>query len=232
MANAQWDGLTVDMQHGLHSIETAIQIMQAISTTNTVPLARVSWNSPGEIMRLLDGGAYGLICPMINTKEECESFIGACKYPPQGYRSFGPTRARVYGGLDYGEQANNEILTLAMIETVKAVDNIEEICSVNGLDGVFIGSRDLKLSLKANDIKGNLDTQFEEAVDNVFKICNKSGLISGVWCASQEDAKVMITKGAQFIALKSDSMILTEYAKKESIMIKKTVNDNLKNSTK
>lgn len=219
MANAGWDGVTVDMQHGLHSIETAIQMMQAISTTETVPIARSNWNTPGEIMRLLDGGAYGIICPMINTKEECQSFVGACKYPPLGYRSFGPTRARVYGGLDYAEHANDEILTLAMVETVKAVENIKGICETKGLDGIFIGSGDLKLSIKATE-KENVDALFDQAVNTILKECQQNNLVAGVWCATIEDAKKMVDKGFKFIALKSDSMMLTQYAKEQTTTLK------------
>lgn len=219
MANAGWDCVTVDMQHGLHSIETAIQMMQAISTTETVPLARASWNSPGEIMKLLDGGAYGIICPMINTKEECESFVGACKYPPLGYRSFGPTRARVYAGIDYGEYANDEILTLAMVETSQAIENINEICAVEGLDGIFIGSGDLKLSIKAT-AKNNVNELFDQAVNTVLRECQQRNLVAGVWCATTEDAKKMIDKGFKFIALKSDSMMLTQYAKEQTLALK------------
>jgi 4-hydroxy-2-oxoheptanedioate aldolase len=219
MANAGWDCVTVDMQHGLQSIETAIQMMQGISTTETVPLARSSWNTPGEIMRLLDGGAYGIICPMINSKEECESFVGACKYPPFGYRSFGPTRARVYAGKDYGEYANDEILTLAMVETSQAIENIIEICAVEGLDGIFIGSGDLELSLKATN-QNYTTALFDQAIDTVLRECQDRNLVAGVWCSTIEDAKKMIDKGFKFIALKSDSMMLTEYAKEQSSALK------------
>ncbi|MFN4763756.1 HpcH/HpaI aldolase family protein [Gillisia sp. Q332] len=219
MANAGWDCVAVDMQHGLQSIETAIQMMQGISTTETVPLARANWNSPGEIMRLLDGGAYGIICPMINNKEECESFVGACKYPPLGYRSFGPTRARVYAGMDYGDYANDEILTFAMVETVQALENINEICSVEGLYGIFIGSGDLKLSIKATT-KNDTTGFFDQAIDTVLKECQQRNLVAGIWCATIEDAKKMIEKGFKFIALKSDSMMLTEYAKEQTVALK------------
>jgi 4-hydroxy-2-oxoheptanedioate aldolase len=222
MANAGWDSVAVDMQHGLHSIETAIQMMQGICTTDTVPLARVSWNSPGEIMRLLDGGAYGIICPMVNNKKECEAFVGACKYPPFGYRSFGPTRARVYAGADYGEYANDEILTLAMVETTEAVKNINEICTVEGLDGIFIGSGDLKLSIKATT-KNYSSELFDQAIETILKECKKSGLVPGIWCANTEDAKEMIEKGFKFIALKSDSMMLSQYSKEQSTALKNII---------
>ena len=214
MASADWDCVTVDLQHGLANIETAIQMMQAISTTEKVPLARVNWNEPGSIMRMLDGGAYGIICPMVNNKEECERFVGACRYPPLGYRSFGPTRARIYGGMDYGEFANEEILTFAMAETKEAVENIDAICSVKGLDAVFVGSGDLRLSLTGTNKPIEDNSLFDAAIDKILASCKKHGIIPGVWVPNIEAAKVMQEKGYRFIALKSDSMILMEYARK------------------
>jgi len=97
------DGLTVICSMGWWTIRPAVQMMQAISTTGTPPMARVAWLEPGIIMKLLDAGAMGIVCPMINTREECERFVGACRYPPfpGGYRSFGPVRATWYFGSDY-----------------------------------------------------------------------------------------------------------------------------------
>ena len=85
MAQAGWDSLTVDLQHGLVDYSDAVRMLQAISTTSTIPLARVPWLEPGIIMKMLDAGAYGVICPMINSRAECEAFVGACRYVPQGY---------------------------------------------------------------------------------------------------------------------------------------------------
>ena len=221
MANASWDCLTVDMQHGLHNMETAMQMMQAISTTETVPLARVNWNEPGDVMRLLDMGAYGIICPMINTKTACENFVGACLYPPLGYRSFGPTRQRIYGGSDYGVYSNDETLTFAMVETKEAVDNIEEICSVKNLTGIFIGSGDLRLSLTGTNTKTEDGGLFENAVDKVLACCNASEIISGIWVPDIEQAQRMMQKGFKFIALQSDSMMLNSVANKLSQELKR-----------
>ena len=97
MANQGWDTLVVDMQHGMMGMETAIVMLQAIATTAAVPMARVNWNTPGDIMKLLDAGAYGIICPMIETREECEAFVGACKYPPLGNAQPGTGRGRGSG---------------------------------------------------------------------------------------------------------------------------------------
>ena len=99
MAHSGWDSLTLDMQHGLIDLPSALAILQAISTTAVVPLARVPWNEPGVIMKLLDAGCYGIICPMIDTAKQCAAFVGACRYPSRGYRSYGPVRATLYGAM-------------------------------------------------------------------------------------------------------------------------------------
>jgi len=110
MAHQGWDSLTVDMQHGLVDYSNALPMMQTISTTDVTPLARVNWNEPGQIMKILDAGCYGIICPMVSNKKEAENFVQACMYPPDGYRSFGPVRGLIYGGADYADHANEEIL--------------------------------------------------------------------------------------------------------------------------
>ena len=174
MAHQGWDSLTIDLQHGPTDYQVAVSMLQAISTTNTVPLARVPWREPGIIMKLLDGGCYGIICPMVNTRGDAEAFVGACRYPPDGYRSFGPYRARLYGGTDYPEHANDEVITMAMIETREAVDNLDEILSVPGLDAVFVGPADLSQSLGEKPI---VDTEVPEvmaAIDEILAAAEKS----------------------------------------------------------
>ena len=147
MANQGWDSLTIDMQHGVIDYPNALQMLQAISTTETTPLARVNWNEPGQIMKILDAGCYGIICPMVSNKEEAERFVQACMYPPRGYRSFGPVRGLIYGGADYADHANDEILKLAMIETKESLDILDEIMSTDGVDGIYIGPADLSLAI-------------------------------------------------------------------------------------
>ena len=92
MAKMGWDSLTIDIQHGLNDFSTSISMLQAISGNSAIPFARVPWNEPGIIMKMLDAGTYGIIAPMINNKEECERFVSYCRYPPLGLRSFGPIR--------------------------------------------------------------------------------------------------------------------------------------------
>ena len=122
-------------------------MLQAISTTETTPMARVNWNEPGQIMKILDAGCYGIICPMVSNRKEAEKFVQACLYPPKGYRSFGPIRASIYGGSDYAKNADQEILKMAMIETKESLEKLDEILDTPNLDGIYIGPADLSLAL-------------------------------------------------------------------------------------
>ena len=145
MGHQGFDSVTVDLQHGMIGFDAAIPMLQALSST-AVPLARVSKNDPALVMRLLDAGAYGIICPMVSTPEQARDFVSACRYPPKGGRSFGPARGLLYGGADYFAHADREIVTLAMLETVEAVANADAILAVEGLDEICIGPNDLSLA--------------------------------------------------------------------------------------
>ena len=113
MAHQGWDSLTVDMQHGVVDYQTMVTMLQAISTTDTVPMVRVPWLEPGIIMKSLDAGAYGLICPMINTRDEAARLVSYARYAPKGCRSFGPIRASMYAGADYPQKANDTVVVFA-----------------------------------------------------------------------------------------------------------------------
>ncbi|MDC3020678.1 aldolase/citrate lyase family protein [Candidatus Pelagibacter sp.] len=170
MAHQGWDSLTVDMQHGLVDYTNALPMLQTISSTDVTPLARVNWNEPGQIMKILDAGCYGIICPMVSNKEEAERFVQACMYPPRGYRSFGPVRGLIYGGADYADHANDEILKLAMIETKESLDKLDEIMSTEGVDGIYIGPiRKLKNTLFSAHRAGALEEAFYNMGEIVLK---------------------------------------------------------------
>ena len=141
-----WDSVTIDMQHGQSDYSTAIAMVQGLSNSDTVPMTRVPWNEPGIIMKMLDIGVQGIIAPMINNKEDCEKFVSYCYYPPIGQRSFGPMRAQVAYGSDYHQHANKNIVSLAMVETKEAVENIDDILSVPNLTGIYIGPADMSSS--------------------------------------------------------------------------------------
>ena len=212
MAHQGWDSLVVDMQHGLMGIETTIQMLQVISTTDTVPMVRVNWNTPGDIMRLLDAGAYGVICPMIETREECEAFVGACRFPPLGYRSLGPTRARVYAGEDYATHANDTVLTLAMIETKAGFDNREEILSVAGLDCVFVGIGDLRLTLTGEAGLSSADATVDAALDAILESAQTHGVKAGLFAADTDHAIDMVKRGYEFVTVGNDVSLMASAA--------------------
>ncbi len=131
MAHQGFDSITIDMQHGLVDYPDAVTMLQAISTTDVIPMTRVPWSDPGRLMKILDAGSYGVICPMINTAEDADYLVRACKYPPWGFRSFGPIRAKYYGGGathgggDYHTFADEETLVIPQIETREAIRNLD-----------------------------------------------------------------------------------------------------------
>jgi 4-hydroxy-2-oxoheptanedioate aldolase len=213
MAQAGWDGLTVDLQHGHVDYQVAVTMLQAISTTGTTPLARVPWMEPGIIMKLLDAGAYGIVCPMINTRAECEAFVGACRYAPRGYRSFGPVRATWYGGADYFKHANDTIITMAMIETKQAMDNLDEILSVPELDSLYIGPNDLAISLGYAPSGVPTDPVVIDAIKTIAAGAKRHGVYAGIHCGSTAMAKQMIGLGFQFVTLLADNAFLASAAK-------------------
>ncbi len=209
MAHAGWDSLTIDLQHGLNDYSTSLPMLQAISTTDTTPFARVPWNEPGIIMKMLDAGTYGIICPMINSKEECEKFVGACRYHPKGFRSFGPTRANVYGGSDYGEHANEEIVTMAMIETQQAVENLDSILSVEGLNSIYIGPSDLSISYTHKASFDIIDPPVKDVIELILSKAKKYNVVAGIHTASAEYAHKMIQLGFQFVTILADLKLLS-----------------------
>lgn len=213
MAHAGFDTLTLDLQHGPYSFEAVLPMLQAMNGTPIAPLARVPWNEPGMIMKLLDAGCYGLICPMINTPEQCDAFVKACRYPPLGYRSFGPTRVRLHAGNDYAKVANSEILTLAMIETAEALENLEAIMSVPGLDGVYVGPADLSQSLGGAPGADWQDGPVLKALETVLELARKHDIVAGVHTMSVGYARRMSEWGYRFVTVQSDLTYLTTAAK-------------------
>ena len=212
MAHAGFDSVTVDLQHGLSDYETAVSMFQALATTDVVPLARSTWNDPAQIMRLLDAGAYGIICPMINNRAEAEAFVGACRYPPLGFRSLGPTRARVYAGADYAHHANDTILTLAMVETEEALNNLTDILTTPGLDGVFVGPGDLRFSLTGIPGMDLTDPILLKALAHIADVTRENGKIPGIWVPNAATGQHMQELGYQFITLSSDTRMLSAAA--------------------
>ncbi len=212
MAHSGWDSLTIDLQHGMADYQTAVTMLQAISTTDVPPLARVPWLEPGIIQRMLDAGSMGIICPMINSADEAEKFVGACKYTPLGYRSSGPVRAAIYAGADYIANANDEILAIAMIETMEAIENLDAILSTPGLDGVYIGPTDLALTMGKPPVLDPTDADVVANIEKIIDAANAKGLGAGIHCGSPEYAAKMIARGAKLVTIGSDGRLLQSAA--------------------
>jgi 4-hydroxy-2-oxoheptanedioate aldolase len=216
-AGCGWDAVTIDQQHGLIGYETLLAIQQAIARVPEVtPLVRVPWNSPGDIMKALDAGAMGIICPMISSRAECEAFVQACRYPPDGYRSFGPTRAAALYGADYPSEANGQVLTLAMIETKGGLENVEEIAATPGLDGIYIGPSDLSLgALGGKPDQDSQDPVRLAAFDRILSACKAAGRRTGVHTQSVGYSKQMIARGFDLVTVGSDLRYLMAGARRE-----------------
>jgi 4-hydroxy-2-oxoheptanedioate aldolase len=206
MGGAGFDALTLDLQHGLLDFSTALGMLQALGGSTV--LARVPWNEPGLIMKLLDAGVNGIICPMINNRSEAEAFVGACRYPPNGYRSFGPTRAALLWGNNYAQQTDATLVKLAMIETAEGLDNLEEIVATPGLDGVFVGPNDLGQALGLGTGLDREEPQMWEALERIARTALAAGVMPGIFCATPEYAQRMQALGYRFLALSSDARLL------------------------
>ena len=208
LAHQGWDSLTIDQEHGQADHATMVQMLTAISTTDAVPIVRVKWNDPGDIMRALDSGAYGVICPMIETREQCEAFVGASRYSPMGYRSFGPRRATIYGGDDYSEHANTTVLTIAQIETLKGLHAIDEIASVPGLDMLYLGPNDMRLTMGMKTSARIAEPEIIAVCEQVVAAAKRAGIRSGMFCTNVEDAQKMIALGFDHVTAVLDDVLL------------------------
>ncbi|MDJ0610769.1 MAG: aldolase/citrate lyase family protein [Kiloniellales bacterium] len=213
MAHQGWDSLTVDQQHGMVDFPNALAMLQAVSTTETVPMTRVPWLDPGYIMKMLDAGAYGVICPMINNREQAETLVGACRYAPAGFRSVGPVRGLMYGGPDYLAEANDTVLAIAMIETQEALENLDAIMTVPGLDGIYIGPSDLGLSLGRVAKPDQTDPEVVAAIEAILAAAKRHGVTPGIHCGSPAYAKKMIDLGFQLVTIMSDNLLMAAAAK-------------------
>ena len=208
MAHQGWDSLCIDLQHGVVDYQAAVNMLTAISTTSTVPLVRVPWLEEGILGKVLDAGAYGVICPMVNTAMDAERLVRATHYAPIGSRSVGPVRALLYGGQDYLKHANDTVVVFAQVETQQSLDNLEEILKVPGLDAIYIGPADLSLSLGCNSTFDDVDPPVAEAIEYVVAKCREHGVIAAIHNGSPEYAQKRIEMGFQLVTISSDARLM------------------------
>jgi len=210
MANAGFDWLAVDLEHSVISLSQAEDLIRVINLLGISPLVRLTSNNPDQIKRVMDAGSHGIIVPMVNTKDQAESAVNAAKYPPKGSRGFGLARAQGYGNKfeEYLNWEQNGTVVIVQIEHIDAINNIESILSVEGIDGFIIGPYDLSGSL-------GIPGQFEhpdmlEALSHIKEISKKMNIVSGIHIVEPDRSqlKQAVAEGQRFIAYSVDIRML------------------------
>ena len=204
MSLNDFDSLTIDLQHGLVDYQTALSMLQAMNASGITPLARVPWNEPGIIMKLLDAGALGIICPMVNTPQEAEQFVATMRYAPNGVRSSGPTRAAMVHGANYHFEADDALVSLAMVETVEALENVEKIAATDGLTGIYIGPSDLAVSMGYAPGLDRNEDDVDAAIGRILAACKSARIKSAIHCLSPHYLKSTFDRGFDLATLATD----------------------------
>lgn len=225
MAKAGFEWLTIDMEHSAITLDLAQQLIQVIEGNNVVPLVRVGENNPNLIKRVMDAGAYGVIVPMVNSKEDAEKAVGAVKYPPVGTRGVGLARAQGYGaGFDeYASTVNSESVVIIQVEHIDSVKNLESILSVKGIDGCIVGPYDLSGSL---GVPGDFDhPDMLEAMKKVEEICKKKRVALGMHVIPPDYKQALekISRGYTFLALSLDTLFLGNSVREQIKKLKSTL---------
>jgi 4-hydroxy-2-oxoheptanedioate aldolase len=212
LGRCDYDGLVVDMQHGPADLTTAIDMIRAIESSGGEPCVRLRQNDAGEIMKLLDMGATGLICPMIETAEQASAFSRALHYPPMGDRSYGPRRPLLKHGANYWRVASDTMVGMAMIETAQGLDNLDEILAIEGIDGVFVGPADLALSLGYDPVAHSAEAQVRDAIRQICDRARRARRQVGIFCTDSEQAAARISEGFTLVSLQPDLALMVEAA--------------------
>jgi 4-hydroxy-2-oxoheptanedioate aldolase len=207
-AEAGADLITIDQQHGIGGNAEMLACLTASAACGLPALVRVARNDFGLIGRALDGGAQGVVCPMINTAEDARAFVEAVKYPPVGARSMGPYRARL-AIPDYLMKANGFTIACGQIETKTALGNLDAIFSTAGFDMVCVGPNDLAFTLSGGAHADIRAPETEAAIDHILAKCREHGVIAGIFANDADYAKALIAKGWQVVAVTSDTRWLS-----------------------
>jgi 4-hydroxy-2-oxoheptanedioate aldolase len=212
LALTGFDYVCVDCQHGLIGYDAMVPMLGAISRTSATPIVRVPSNHTPWMGQAFDAGAEAVVVPMVNSRADAERAAAACRYAPEGVRSFGPVRAGMYLNLATPAEVNREVMCFVMIETVQAVENAEEICSTPGVDGVYIGPADLAISMGFAFGREELPASHTEAMDHVRKVCESNGIVPGIHTGGGEDAKRAIDAGFRMATVSTDAALFRSAA--------------------
>jgi len=199
-----FDWFVFDMEHSAITIETVGRMVQVLNGSAITPLVRVGQIDQALLKIVLDTGAQGVVVPLVNTVEEAERAVRFCKYPPQGVRGVAATKASDYGMSlsSYIRSANDETTIIAQIETPQAVENIDEIVAVKGIDVAFVGPSDLTMTMGLMDDRSN--PKVTEAMLKVVKACEGAGKAAGVMATSLDETRLAVQRGFRFISLASE----------------------------
>lgn len=210
LAHQGYDWICIDMQHGAIDYAAAFSMLTAMGATPTIPFVRVPWNDFSIINRVLDAGAMGVIVPMVNSAGEARAAVSACRYAPKGARSWGPIRASIALGADYFQRADDEIACIVMVETTQAVERLDDILAVPGIDAVYVGPADLSITLGLPPGPDN-GGAFEEARVRIAKTCNARGTAAGMHANASLAAK-HVAAGYRMITITQDLVAMTSAA--------------------
>jgi len=215
LARAGFDWLTVDLEHSSANIDTAASIFGAVADAGCLALGRVPANRHDHIKRVLDAGAMGVVVPMVNSRQEAEDAVSACRYPPRGNRSVGGAAPALNFGCapeEYFRRADDELLIVLQCEHVRAVERADEIFCVPGIDVIFVGPNDLAASLREADGRPALPDRFEAELGRVLAACRRHGVTPGIHCADAEEAERRAAQGWAFLAVGSELRMMLDGA--------------------
>jgi 4-hydroxy-2-oxoheptanedioate aldolase len=204
--------VTLDSQHGLWDLNAILTTIAAVRQGGAAPVVRVPVGDFATVSRVLDFGAEGIIAPMINTEADARALAAAAKFPPIGERSWGPHRATTLAGLAdqsvYLREANDHVVTLAMIETRTALKNLDAIVATPGVDGVFLGPSDLSIALSDGKQVDPMSKDVDAEIDRIVAAAQKAKKIPGAYCHTAERAVALGKRGFKFLAVMSDLAFL------------------------
>lgn len=219
ISQLDFDAVTLDLQHGLVELEHALPMLQAINKEK-FPMVRIAANDPAAIMKLLDIGAKGIICPLINTGAEAEKLVQACYYPPKGNRSYGPLRANLPARATYMQDYHHDIVTFAQIETRESLDNLEEIAATKNLSGLYVGPYDLSISLGMAKMADFSDPKFMEHMKRVLAVAKKNNLVTAIQAYKEEEAAMLANMGFNVVTPVDESAALVQAVREKLERVK------------